>query len=372
MLAAQSHSRIPELKVFPSRPTVQRIYRVTYKGQRCVAKERFEKKYRVKELDVKLRRKQLNAESRTLERAAKAGVLVPKVLGVDTANSILYLEDLDGVTVRDYIISLGDLTAPQNAAAVGHIAVLIGTAVSSVHRLDIIHGDLTTSNMMLPSDGFKHTAPAVSTAAAAVYTPGSVVVVPGSGSKGSLLAAAATATSSNSSVTPAEPASGSGGHRMSDEEGAAAAATGTGPAAGAPAAAAGEGGGGRGEVKDGSTLPWLPTKLAMIDFGLSYTSHLIEDRSVDLYVMERAIQTTHLNSDHLLHVIYNTYKVSILLSERSARTSHPSLESFSCSSSLPPPPAPRPRAQNVDPAGNKTMTRLNDVRARGRKKDMVG
>lgn len=82
-------------------------------------------------------------------------------------------------------------------------------------------------------------------------------------------------------------------------------------------------------------LQALPTVVAMIDFGLAFQSMLVEDRAVDLYVMERAIETTHAKSEALLHGIYNTYK-------------------------------------NVNLVGNKAMTRLNEVRARGRKKSMIG
>jgi TP53 regulating kinase-like protein len=81
--------------------------------------------------------------------------------------------------------------------------------------------------------------------------------------------------------------------------------------------------------------PALPTKVFLIDFGLSFFSDLVEDRSVDFYVMERAVQTTHAHSEHLIHMVYNTYK-------------------------------------NKNVLGNKVMTRLNDVRARGRKKSMIG
>jgi tRNA A-37 threonylcarbamoyl transferase component Bud32 len=35
----------------------------------------------------------------------------------------------------------------------------------------------------------------------------------------------------------------------------------------------------------------------MIDFGLSYTSHLFEDKAVDLYVLERAFISTHPGSE---------------------------------------------------------------------------
>jgi TP53 regulating kinase-like protein len=54
-------------------------------------------------------------------------------------------------------------------------------------------------------------------------------------------------------------------------------------------------------------------KIVMIDFGLSYFSTLVEDKAVDLYVMERAFLSTHPNSENLvrsqLHLlIYNSLK----------------------------------------------------------------
>jgi TP53 regulating kinase-like protein len=41
----------------------------------------------------------------------------------------------------------------------------------------------------------------------------------------------------------------------------------------------------------------------MIDFGLSYTSTLPEDKGVDLYVLERAFLSTHPNSEDLVCIM---------------------------------------------------------------------
>ncbi len=38
----------------------------------------------------------------------------------------------------------------------------------------------------------------------------------------------------------------------------------------------------------------------LIDFGLSYSSHLAEDKAVDLYVLERALLSTHPHSEQLV------------------------------------------------------------------------
>ena len=36
-----------------------------------------------------------------------------------------------------------------------------------------------------------------------------------------------------------------------------------------------------------------PPSIVLIDFGLSYVSSLVEDKAVDLYVLERALASTH-------------------------------------------------------------------------------
>lgn len=46
----------------------------------------------------------------------------------------------------------------------------------------------------------------------------------------------------------------------------------------------------------------------LIDFGLSNNSTLAEDKAVDLYVLERAFQSTHPASDELFNQILASYK----------------------------------------------------------------
>ena len=41
------------------------------------------------------------------------------------------------------------------------------------------------------------------------------------------------------------------------------------------------------------------TKLAVIDFGLSFQEGVAEDKGVDLYVLERAFLSTHPNTEKL-------------------------------------------------------------------------
>lgn len=52
--------------------------------------------------------------------------------------------------------------------------------------------------------------------------------------------------------------------------------------------------------------------LVMIDFGLSYGSNLIEDKAVDLYVLERAISSTHpVSTPRFFDLVLEAYKSAL-------------------------------------------------------------
>lgn len=46
----------------------------------------------------------------------------------------------------------------------------------------------------------------------------------------------------------------------------------------------------------------------LIDFGLSYQSGLVEDKAVDLYVLERAFASTHPESEDLFAKVLESYE----------------------------------------------------------------
>lgn len=46
----------------------------------------------------------------------------------------------------------------------------------------------------------------------------------------------------------------------------------------------------------------------LIDFGLAYTSTLVEDKAVDLYVLERAFVSTHPDSEPMFFAVLEAYK----------------------------------------------------------------
>jgi N6-L-threonylcarbamoyladenine synthase/protein kinase Bud32 len=104
-----------------------------------VVKRRVPKGYRHPELDRTLRAERTRAEANLLAKAAAVGVRVPRVLGQD--GDALVLERINGPLVRDRIDA-----RPSLARGVGML-------VAKLHDASIIHGDLTTSNMVLAAKG---------------------------------------------------------------------------------------------------------------------------------------------------------------------------------------------------------------------------
>ena len=119
----------------------------------------------------------------------------------------IYMENIvDSITVRDYINKLRSETgSPDVTEELHHLAAKIGSTLAEMHTNDIIHGDLTTSNMLLKK-------------------------------------------------------------------------------------------------------PEKNLDLYMIDFGLGYIQASAEDKGVDLYVLERALLSTHPNTEELFKVMLDNYK----------------------------------------------------------------
>jgi TP53 regulating kinase and related kinases len=110
-----------------------------------IAKERFPKSYRHPVLDERLTKQRCRAEARILGKCAQKGMDVPAVLLVRPP--VLYLEYVKGITIRDRIEELiHDLSMKSEVHA---LATKIGAIVGTLHSLGIVHGDLTTSNIML-------------------------------------------------------------------------------------------------------------------------------------------------------------------------------------------------------------------------------
>lgn len=180
-----------------------RIFESTFVGQRSIVKERFSKKYRHPTLDLKLTLRRLNAEARCMTKARRLGVATPVLYAVDSILHSLTFEYVQGPSVKDILLGFG--FGGTDEKMMSDIAFQIGNAIGKLHDGGLIHGDLTTSNMLIQSDS---------------------------------------------------------------------------------------------------------NQLVLIDFGLSSTSTLPEDKAVDLYVLERALLSMHSSCGNVMDQILAAYKKS--------------------------------------------------------------
>lgn len=125
-----------------------RVFRGRFQGRAAMVKHRFPKGYRHPALDARLSRRRTVQEARALLRCRRTGISAPVVFFVDYASNCLYMEEIEGsVTVRDYIESI--MEAEKTPQSLLGLAKAVGQVLARMHDVDLIHGDLTTSNMLL-------------------------------------------------------------------------------------------------------------------------------------------------------------------------------------------------------------------------------
>lgn len=118
------------------------IYRADWLGMPAIVKHRLPKSYRIEEIDEKIRRHRTKSEAKILSDVKRAGVRAPVLYDVDLKNKDIIMEDIPGPMIKDV---MPDLTQEKRK----DLAVAIGETIRSFHDVDIIHGDLTGSNMIL-------------------------------------------------------------------------------------------------------------------------------------------------------------------------------------------------------------------------------
>ncbi|CAH0547189.1 unnamed protein product [Brassicogethes aeneus] len=121
-----------------------RLFIGDYLGKRAIAKERFEKKYRVRALDTQLTKERIKAECRAIVKCKAAGILTPTLYLADMKRKIIFMEYLEhSMTAKDFVESTGlsDITKD--------FSIKLGNILARLHSNNIVHGDLTSSNILL-------------------------------------------------------------------------------------------------------------------------------------------------------------------------------------------------------------------------------
>jgi Kae1-associated kinase Bud32 len=117
-------------------------------GRLSVEKRRKPKAYRLAQLEHQIARGRMRNEARLMRRAREAGVAVPALLDAEPESQSLVLEYLGRSSLRSVFDSM---SAGKRRSA----AEAIGGAIARLHAASVIHGDLTTSNMIM-RDGRVH------------------------------------------------------------------------------------------------------------------------------------------------------------------------------------------------------------------------
>jgi TP53 regulating kinase-like protein len=122
------------------------LYLEEWHNRKVVMKRRLPKKYRLPQLDLEIRSQRTIHEPNIIHKAKMAGVPTPTIFRVDVADANIVMEYVEGKQVKEIL----DRVSPEERL---ELSSNIGRLIGRLHKHGIIHGDLTTSNMILTPYG---------------------------------------------------------------------------------------------------------------------------------------------------------------------------------------------------------------------------
>jgi TP53 regulating kinase-like protein len=121
------------------------LYLVDWHDRKVIMKKRLTKKYRPSKLDENIRTYRTIHEPQLMHEAKRAGVSTPTIFLVDVRNSTIVMEFITGKQVKQFLTEASKKDRQL-------LCFQIGELIGKLHKKGIIHGDLTTSNMILDSE----------------------------------------------------------------------------------------------------------------------------------------------------------------------------------------------------------------------------
>jgi TP53 regulating kinase-like protein len=122
------------------------LYLVDWHQRKVIIKMRIPKKYRSPILDEQIRFYRTVHEPQLIHEAKVAGVPTPLIYMVSVPESSITMEYIEGLQVKQLLNKV-------SKAKRHDLCVKIGEATAKLHCHGLIHGDLTTSNMIINSEG---------------------------------------------------------------------------------------------------------------------------------------------------------------------------------------------------------------------------
>lgn len=222
---------------------------ISLNSKNQVLKNRISKGYRLKEIDQKLRKLRTRSETKIINKLNKV-IPVPKILESDEKTFQISMQYIQGKKLSEHLENLN----------YQEICKQIAENISKLHDQDIIHGDLTTSNMIYIND--KNTSNSERDK-----------------DEGK--------SSEDENIQSSQNLS---GIKKCTEQ------------VGKAVCEAKKGGWARQSSKN---------KVYFIDFGLAFHSHKIEDKAVDLHLLKQALEAKHFKiADQAIKIIIENYKAN--------------------------------------------------------------
>jgi Kae1-associated kinase Bud32 len=114
-------------------------------GKPVIFKNRIPKKYRIEEIDNKLRIERTLNEGRALIRVKNYGISVPQVYEIDPQNATIIMRYIEGEKLKNMVEFLDTIKMEKYFKQ-------IGIMVAILHKNGHIHGDITTSNLIVTKE----------------------------------------------------------------------------------------------------------------------------------------------------------------------------------------------------------------------------
>ncbi|MFA5357789.1 MAG: KEOPS complex kinase/ATPase Bud32 [archaeon] len=111
-------------------------------GKNVLSKKRVNKNYRNEKLDSAIRKKRTRAEAKLI-RASGTTVRTPNIIEVNEQEAEILMEFVKGKRLKEVVEKEKELCE------------IAGREIKKIHSLGIIHGDLTTSNIIVVAGGKK-------------------------------------------------------------------------------------------------------------------------------------------------------------------------------------------------------------------------
>jgi len=134
--------KIDKQKIILKKGAEATVYLAHWYGKEVVIKSRKVKKYRHPNLDDKLRKYRTIHEPQLMNEAKKVGVSTPIIFQIDIKKMSIIMEFISGKQIK-HILSNLPLSKRRT------LCLEIGKLIGKIHSYGIIHGDLTTSNIIL-------------------------------------------------------------------------------------------------------------------------------------------------------------------------------------------------------------------------------